>query len=231
MGSWKLMRYGRKAVVDERVIINDSPGAVRLSISQLGRAAKRCWLDLAWATILSNPVLANDSKALFHADHGNYSASAVLSDATLGVACSAVRNQTITPASGKIEIVHLNLQPKYLIVPPDLEYTAREILRLRKLDDSSIDLQLRVESRLGPQGVVNPATGVKVTGSALNWLVTCDNSVAPWLLRGILEGQTGPRTRVGDLRGGEGQYGMAVDVSQALTVSCCDYKSAYFSVG
>ena len=88
-------------------------------------------------------------------------AALALGPASIAAACAAIRRQVIvTPEdSDSVQIQHLNLQPRYLVVPPELESLAQELLRLRKLDDPSLDLRLRVESRLSNIGVRNPLDG------------------------------------------------------------------------
>ena len=229
-GTWKLARFARRFVIDEQTLANDVPGLVRKSLMQLGRAARRAFSDLAWFQILSNPALAFDSQPLFCAAHGNYSSSAVLTDTALGAADAAIAGQVITGGPDSAEIVHLNLIPRYLIVPPALKSTALEILRLRLLDGQPDNIELRVESRLGPAGVMNPITGATVSGSSTNWLLSTDSS-SPWILKGTREGTNGPTTRTSEIRPGTGQYGLAVDIMQDLACSLCDFRGVYFSAG
>jgi hypothetical protein len=230
-GTWQGYVYAAKFVVDEHMLIDDVPGLIPQNLAQRGRAARRCFSDLAWATILSNPRTNTiDGNPLFSTANGNYSATAVLSDVNLGAAVAAIQSQVVTGTGDGSMVIHINLKPKYLIVPPALEYTAREILRLRMLGDSNDNLQLRVESRLGPAGVRHPLTGTVYTGSNTNWLVSC-GSESPWILRGTMQGVSGPKLRMSETRPGSGQYGLVCDVSQALAVACTDHRPVYFSVG
>jgi hypothetical protein len=230
-GMWKLARYALKATITEEDLADDVPGSILTNIGQLGSAAKRTSLDLLWYCILSNPVLAYDSIELFDAvTHQNYG-TAALTDTSLGAACAWMSGQTLLAPDSIGSIIHTNITPRVLLVPPALEKTAREILRLRKLDNAAVDLELRVESRLGPDGVLNPLNAAKATGSNTNCLLSADNTVAPWLMRGTLEGKAGPTTRIGNLPNGSGRYGLSVDVHQDLAAACVDFHGCYFSTG
>jgi hypothetical protein len=208
----------------------------------MGRAAKRCWLDWAWSLILSNPVLDLDGLKLFeNTSHLNLVTGAIsdFSDTVptansgpLLQAMSLIRRQhVVTPDEGQIQ--HLNLRPRFFIVAPELEGAARQLLREQMLFDEDLDLILRVESRLTNIGVKNPLTGATVIGSPSNWLLSADNTVAPWLLKGTLQGQNTPRVRMAELtaKDNPGQYGLAVDVSQALACKLADFVGVVFGQG
>ena len=57
------------------MIVNDELGAFLQIARKFGRAGARSIENLAYTTLLANPVLASDGKAIFHADHGNLNAS------------------------------------------------------------------------------------------------------------------------------------------------------------
>ena len=204
------------------------------SIGQLGRAAKRSWLDLAYSMILANPKIEQDDIELFHVDHGNLG-SAVLSDTAIGAACAAIRRQVVIASEGPEgqQIQHGNIRPRYLIVTPELETTARKALRLMKLDDPEIDLELRMKSRLTDIGVRNPLTKETIKGTPTNWMVSASKDIAPWLLCGILSGQAQPRIRASEFNpaNNAGRYGLAVDISWAVACKLADYRGVYFSTG
>jgi len=70
------------------------------------------------------PTLAQDSKALFHADHGNLATTALGTDATAWRAARAECFQQAEVGSGKA----LGVFPRYLLVPAELYDTALSIL-------------------------------------------------------------------------------------------------------
>nr|WP_255724088.1 Mu-like prophage major head subunit gpT family protein [Terrimonas ginsenosidimutans] len=75
-----------------------------------------------WNLITGN-VATPDGTALFHADHGNLAgAGATISEATLNAAIVAMMKQQ-SPAKEE-----LGLTPKYLVVPVELQTTAKKLM-------------------------------------------------------------------------------------------------------
>jgi hypothetical protein len=66
----------------------------------------------------------SDAKALFHADHGNLG-TAALSFASYNAARTAMRKQTELNSAARLGAL---TAPRYLLVPPDLEITALQVL-------------------------------------------------------------------------------------------------------
>jgi len=237
-GDWRLTRFARKATIDEQDMVNDVPGSLRKNLMALGRAATRCWLDLAWSTILSNPVLDLDNLALFENTTHKNLVTAAISDfnATLPTAnpgpmaqaFAMMRRQTVATNDGSGQIQHINLEPAYVICSPELEWDMHRLFF--PMIQSGCPVEIRVESRLTDIGVKNPLTGQVVTGSPGNWLLSADNTVAPWLLRGILQGTSGPKVRMSELnpQDNPGQFGLSIDVSQALACKLADYRGVVF---
>jgi hypothetical protein len=108
-------------------IDKDDIGRVRSAPRALAQAA---WLTLSKA--VSNIFTASsgvgptmsDSKALFHADHSNLSTTA-LSLTQWNAIRTAMRKQTEIHSGERLGVL---AAPKYLLVPPDLEKTALQIL-------------------------------------------------------------------------------------------------------
>jgi hypothetical protein len=71
-----------------------------------------------------------DSKALFHADHANIGSTA-LAEASLGAAITAMRKQTSEKGNP------LNIEPGFLLVPPELEFTAKKLVNSTLVPGSS----------------------------------------------------------------------------------------------
>lgn len=119
---YKLSIFGRTFSVGYRAIINDDLDAIRKQPDRFGKAASRLLNLLVFKNILeANPTMG-DAKALFHADHGNLG-NAALAEASLTAAITAMRNQT-DEKGNKIVVT-----PRYLVVPNELEWTARKLLQ------------------------------------------------------------------------------------------------------
>jgi hypothetical protein len=100
------------------------------------QAAPRALAQAAWLTLSKSisaiftdntgvgPTLGTDSKALFHTDHSNLGTTA-LSMSQWAAVRTAMRKQTELNSSERLGGL---IVPKFLLVPPDLEITALQIL-------------------------------------------------------------------------------------------------------
>lgn len=122
--SYAVSTYGREYAMTREMIINDDLGAFNRISKSFGTAAKGLVNSLPYAILVANGNMA-DGNALFDATyHKNYAPSAgALSVTTLATAFAAFRRQT--DASGNRV---LNVQPKFLIIPPELEAVAMQLL-------------------------------------------------------------------------------------------------------
>jgi len=155
--------YAQLLTMDRKDIINDSGGIFMQTISALGKNAARSVSDLFYQTLLAN---ADD---FFHEDNGNLltGGESVLSFESLAAATTLMRSQR--DKDGR----DLDIVPRVLVVPPELETTARQLLvsqSVARYTAEAVDnrpegnpfknLTLEVESRLS-----NPAfTGASDKG-------------------------------------------------------------------
>ncbi|HSH43673.1 MAG TPA: hypothetical protein VK973_16250 [Arenicellales bacterium] len=119
--SIQLKTYGRIISLSRQMLVNDDLGELTMVPQAMGMAARRTESDIVYTLLTSNPTM-RDSKALFHADHNNYVASgsgAAPSVASLGAARAAMKLQ-----KGLQGESFLNIEPRYLIVPVELETAA-----------------------------------------------------------------------------------------------------------
>lgn len=119
--SYQLSIFGRTFSVLYKAIINDDLDAIRKMPDRFGRAAARLLNQLVFNVLINNPTMG-DGKALFHVDHGNLG-SLALAEGSLTAAITAMRRQT--DDKGKM----IYVKPRYLMVPPELEWTARKLLQ------------------------------------------------------------------------------------------------------
>jgi hypothetical protein len=114
--------YGRIVAITRQTIINDDLGAFDRIPTLFGRAAAEFESDTVWGLLLNNQVM-NDTKALFHTDHGNLAAAgAAPSDTTVEAADIAMGAQT--DAAGK----PLNLKARYLAVSRKHKVATQKLL-------------------------------------------------------------------------------------------------------
>ena len=172
--------------------------------------------------VLLAPLLANagagqtmvDGLALFHANHGNLAATlATLSVATISLARTGMRRQK--DLQGTI----LGLEPKYLLVPPELETTAQQMVATLMATKTSD---------------VNPFTGqlevVCDAGltSATAWYMLADPGMANGLTYAYLEGSSSPRV---ETREGWDTLGMEFRLAWAVGAAFIETQSWYRNAG
>ena len=171
--------------------------------------------NLLLAKLLSNPVMGEDGLALFHATHGNLAAGAALDVAALDAARKAMRG--MKALDGKTPI---NDTPKYLLVGPELETTAVQVLAsiyaatVADVNAFSGKLSLLVEPRITDESFyvfADPAgcpcwnTVISRLPKARKWpagkagtcwtwsSALCWTSVAPLSIGAALTGIRGPK--------------------------------------
>lgn len=209
--SYKLARYAGNFVVDEMDIIDDRFGAIdAIAPRDMGEAARVLRPDLVYSILLGNPTMLQDSKALFHVDHGNFSASgAALSRANIDSAKSAMASQT---SNGRL----LDIRAQYLIVPETKGWAAEQIIGSAEVRGTGADygtmnpargkFQVISEPRLDV-GVVDPATGTSNAGEPGSWYLATANG-RYGINVGMLQGTGGaPVVRRYNLTEGKAGFG------------------------
>ncbi|MBS7702657.1 prohead protease/major capsid protein fusion protein [Chelatococcus asaccharovorans] len=189
--TYKVVTYGKILSVSRQALVNDDLGAFADLARRMGQAAAATEAELLVDLLLANsgagPTL-HDSVNLFHATHKNLAAGAgnlgAPSVTTLSVGRTAMRKQV--GLSGEL----IDVSPRWIVVPPELETTAEQVLATiaaTKSDDInpfSGRLSLAVEPRLT---------------SATAWYLTADPASVDGLEYAHLEGQEGVQieTRAG----------------------------------
>ncbi|MCI0638474.1 MAG: Mu-like prophage major head subunit gpT family protein [Gemmataceae bacterium] len=127
--SWAVDTYGKQIGIDRRDWINDDASVLADVIPGLARAAARALNNLVAETILAN------AGTFWSLANLNYQegASTALSAASLGDAIELLRK--MKDGDGTI----LDLEPRVLLVPPDLEVTARALLQSAEMLRSGAD--------------------------------------------------------------------------------------------
>jgi len=228
---WKANEYAKVLAVSEMDLVDDVFHSIQQCAKCLGRGPKRLKEDAFFSLLLQNPTLPDDEQ-VFSEQHGNFMSggSSALSNTSLATAISKIRSQTILTEDG---VIHCEIAPRYLVVPPLLEDCARQALRLQKLDNEKLDLQLIVTSRLSSIGVCDPLTGQLYTGTNSNWALFADANDAPVFAVGFLKGNKEPKIRMFETGGpgAPGMFGLEWDIHQSIAVGAVDYKGSVWSTG
>lgn len=124
--SYALDTYAALFAISRKALVNDDLGAFNDWANAAGQAAATTEAALLWNLLSlssgAGPVMS-DGKRLFHADHGNLLTGAALSLASLDAARKALRG--MKGLDGK---TFVTVTPKYLVVGPELETNAEQLL-------------------------------------------------------------------------------------------------------
>jgi ATP-dependent protease ClpP protease subunit len=123
-----LATYGELFSIDRQAIINDDMSALTSIPQKMGAAASRTIGDLVYTVLLSKQKMG-DGKTIFDAAHQNL-ISAALDIAGLSSARKTMRMQK--NAAGAV----LNIPPRFLLVPVELEDRATQLIRSTSLPDA-----------------------------------------------------------------------------------------------
>jgi len=231
---WAIDRYSAQAAIDEQDLLNSPTISLQLAASrEMGRAAKRCVLDLAWALLLSNPVLADEVACFDAATHNNYAAAA-LSEGALDSALESLGGQIFR--DDEDAPVHINGRGEVLITAPKVYGLARRLARHLQLGNSG-DLEVRSESRLVQSiGIADPKSEMLVaspTDSA--WLLAVPARTITCLVIGAMDGNLEPQLRVNFFgEGGQppiGRWGVVMDCKVDVGAVLVNHRGLYFGTG
>lgn len=183
-----LATYGRAIRFTEEMLINDDLRAFDRMVTMFGTSAANFESDLVWGIITANAALA-DSIALFHADHGNLANAGAITIANLGAAKALMRKQTSLAPSTTESGTLLNLEPRYLAVPAELETVALQYSRSTAIpNDPAYD---NVHAGLTP--IIEPRLASLSGGSADDWYLFADPGQVDTIDFAYLEGEPGPQ--------------------------------------
>ena len=164
---WKIESFANEFVLTRQMIVNDDLGAFNNLLAEFGQMAKRTANGIVYDLLQAKGDYANykmkDGLAIFASGHNNLASSgAAISEATLTAARTAMIRQK--SQGGKDA---LNIIPRYLIVAPEQEITARKIIA------SASTLEVSKNA-----GVINPFAG------SMQVIVDAELSAGAWYLAG-----------------------------------------------
>ena len=213
----KVATYGKLFSLTRQAIINDDLGLFSKIATKYGSAAKRLVNKMVYAQLTGN-VKMQDGVALFDNKHSNVAGTGeALSVKAIAKAITAMRRQ-----KGITGDATLNITPKYLVVPPELEMTAYQIVNSTAAVDG-------VNS-----GVVNPYKGrfVVVADAELTdpdaWYLVADASQHDTIEVTYLNGVETPRL---ETRQGFDVDGIEYKVAFDCGVSALDFRGVFKNAG
>lgn len=215
---WKIESFANEFVLTRQMIVNDDLGAFNNLLTEFGQMSKRTANGTVYDIVQSkgdySSYTMKDGLAIFASGHNNLSAAgAAISEATLTAARTAMMRQK--SASGDA----LNIMPEFLIVAPEQEILARQIIA------SASTLEASKNS-----GVINPFAG------SMKVVVDSELAAGAWYLAG------GTRTIKAGYLAGTGRKPIVQLDSTSLTrtvfqgvfdfgVVAEDYRTLYKNLG
>lgn len=213
----KVATYGKLFSLTRQAIINDDLGLFSKIATKYGSAAKRLVNKMVYAQLTGN-VKMQDNVALFDAKHGNVAGTGeALSVKAIAKAITAMRRQ-----KGIQGEATLNITPKYLVVPPELEMAAYQIVNSTAAVDG-------VNS-----GVANPYKGrfIVVADAELTdpdaWYLVADATQHDTIEVTYLNGVETPRL---ETRQGFDVDGIEYKVAFDCGVSALDFRGVFKNAG
>ncbi|AQS40199.1 ATP-dependent Clp protease proteolytic subunit ClpP [Shewanella psychrophila] len=128
-----LATYGEIFTVTRQCIINDDMDQLTSIPMKMGGAAKATIADLVYAILTKNPQMG-DSKALFHAEHGNLG-TGVPGVESLGALAELMESQTTGGKNPRA----LNIMPEFALVPPNLKRTITQIIKSSSVKGADVN--------------------------------------------------------------------------------------------
>ncbi len=186
--------YGQILILDRRDIVNDDLDAFLDLPRQMGRSGAESIDDLFFTLFLSNPG------SFFHADNGNYqegAATAFGSD-SLTTAKTLFRKQKAGPGTKPKDQKPINVRPRYLVVPVELETDAELLMGSAQLmiDASGTKTKIPVDNphRNKYEVVSMPhlSDAYYAGSSAKAWYLFADPAVLPAFEIVFLNGRRAP---------------------------------------
>lgn len=187
----RLKTYGVVVGLTRQAIINDDLGALVGIPSDFANSVSALESDVVYGVLLANAALA-DGVALFHATHANLAASGTAIDI---IPLSVMRTK-MSKQKGLDGISTLNIRGSILLVPPELETRAEQLLAtFMPATNATVNPQWMrsltpiSEARLST-GVANSGAEITASGSATAYYMV--STQVDTIITATLDGQSGP---------------------------------------
>lgn len=173
--SYSVAKWGRIVNINWEAIVNDDLNAFSRIPTILAGAAAQKQSDIVYNILSANAAMA-DTVALFHATHGNYTASGTaISVASLGVGRGLMRKQTSIDSKNK-----LNLAPKFLLVGPDKEQEALQFTSQNYVAAQGSNINVWA-------GLMTPIVENRISGN--KWYLAADPAMIDTIEYAFLDGE------------------------------------------
>ncbi|WP_238366275.1 prohead protease/major capsid protein fusion protein [Mesobacterium pallidum] len=216
--SYALDTYATQFAISRKALINDDLGAFRDWGATAGRMAAETEANLLLSLLLSNPTMGEDATALFHADHGNLASPGTSLGSVADITALDVARKAMRGMKALDGVTPINATPKYLLVGPELETQAEQVLAqiyattFTDANPFTGRLTLLVEPRITDE----------------SWYLFADPAALPVLEYSYLSSAQGPQMAS---REGWDVLGMEFRVVLDFGCGAVDWRGAYLNPG
>jgi hypothetical protein len=181
--SYTASKRGNIVTITRETIINDDLHAIRQIPTKLAVAAAYTLAEFVYSFLSGNGTIY-DGNALFDAANHNNLGGMALASSAVQAGVTAMREQT--NLAGK----RIGLRPRYLIVPPELEFTGLVIVKSAGLPGTNNN---DVNPMMGyMQLIVSPQLPAAGTPSNSAWYLAADPAEVETIEIGYVGGQVNP---------------------------------------
>jgi phage major head subunit gpT-like protein len=173
------MKRGNLVTISRETIINDDLMAIRQIPTKLAVAAAYTLAEFVYGFLSGNPTIYDGSPLFTTGNPHNNLGNAALSTAAMQTGVTAMREQS--NFAGK----RIGLRPRYLVVPPELEWSAMIATRSAGIPGSP-------NNDINPMmGYVTPIVSPQLT-SPTQWFLVADPREVDTIEIGFVGGQVNP---------------------------------------
>lgn len=222
--TYALAKRGGTEVLSMEAIANDDLGALRMIPKRLADSAAQTLHDFVW-TFLTGNGNVYDGVALFAVGHANTAAASALSAATLAVARKAMRQQARYGAASQ----KLNIVPKFLLVPADLEDTAFRLCTSAVAVTASGFNATEPNIHQGMIPIVDPWLS-----DVNDWFIVADPATCPTMEIAFFNGREEPELFVQDMANVGSMFTndqLTYKIRHAYSGAIIDWRSWYRGQG
>ena len=206
-----LYKYGKAFTISYEALVNDDKGAFSDIPSRIGGACARKRNRIAYSLLYRGntagtgsstvgPTMNEDSKAMFHSDHGNLLSAAAPSVANLGIAAAALKTIKLLAPDADSATQYTNAAIKSLICAVAKEHLWKQVIN----SESCYDNPTSGANQQPNTGMRNPffGQGIQIVPepiidelSSTAWYVAADPNQVAHIVFGTLGGQNAPIIR------------------------------------
>ncbi len=187
--TYSASKRGNIVTISRETIVNDDLHAIKQIPPKLAVAAAYTLAEFVYGFLSGNGTIY-DGNALFDATHHSNLGTSALASAAMQAGVTAMREQT--NFAGK----RIGLRPKYLIVPPELEFTGMVIVKSAGVPGSNNN---DINPMMGyTQLIVSPQLPAAGTPSQSSWYLAADPAEVDTIEIGFVGGQVNPAMFIQD---------------------------------